>query len=81
MCNTLLFFGIIPVLLTLKIFALLEIFKNRLFYHILKDFLITPHSKNKVVKVSTSAETIIWLFDYSVGMTLFDSLPRYLNNR
>ena len=30
--------------------------------------------------ISTSAETIIRLFDYSVGMTLFDLLPHYLNN-
>ena len=29
----------------------------------------------------TSAETIIWLFDYSVGMTLFDSLTHCSNNR
>ena len=31
--------------------------------------------------VRTSAETIIRLFDYSVGMTLFDSLTHYSNNR
>ena len=31
--------------------------------------------------VLNSAETIIRLFDYSVGMTLFDSLTHYSNNR
>ena len=33
------------------------------------------------IYIYISAETIILLFDYSVGMTLFNSLPHYLNNR
>ena len=31
--------------------------------------------------MDTSVETIIQLFDYSVGMTLFNSLTHYLNSR
>ena len=30
--------------------------------------------------IHTSAETIIQLFDYSVGITLFDSFTHYSNN-
>ena len=34
----------------------------------------------EVMVVIISAETIIQLFDYSVGLTLFDSLTHYSNN-